>query len=127
MPRQFLGGVGEYLDEVAPERREETIEGIRSRAEELIEADADTVVDDPSQGALGICAVVLGSYEVLLPTFGGDKCARPRPDLFEMKVHRCFFREFFVRHEVPLLTTVMCAVRRQLDAGDRTVGQRPPR
>lgn len=34
---------------------------------------------------------------------------RPWQDLFEMKVHRCFYKEFFERHEMRLLTTVMCA------------------
>jgi hypothetical protein len=163
MPRQFLDGVEDYLEEAEPEGHRETVNGIRARAEELVEADADTVVDDPSAGALAICAVVLASYEALLPTFDDDKArtilclqdvmgavmrrpyeaafrtlgkrhepldkidaacrkeepfygagwdiefARPRPDLFEMKVHRCFFRDFFVRHGEPLLTTVMCA------------------
>ena len=26
-----------------------------------------------------------------------------------MKVHRCFFRDFFARHDAELLTTIMCA------------------
>jgi hypothetical protein len=34
---------------------------------------------------------------------------RPTPELFEMKVHRCFWAGFFARHQVPLVTTVMCA------------------
>jgi len=34
---------------------------------------------------------------------------RPEPGLFEMKVNRCFFRDFFTRHDVPLVTTVLCA------------------
>ena len=112
---------------------------------------------------MAICAVVLASYETLLPFFDNDKermirellqmrravlekpyetifgglsrredgldklesaCrkeepfygaswdieyARPREDLFEMKVHRCFYRDFFERHDMLLLTTVMCA------------------
>ena len=34
---------------------------------------------------------------------------RPEPGLFEMKVGRCLFRDYFARHGVPLVTTVMCA------------------
>jgi hypothetical protein len=34
---------------------------------------------------------------------------RPDPGLFEMKVKRCFWGEFFARHDAPLVTTVMCA------------------
>jgi hypothetical protein len=26
-----------------------------------------------------------------------------------MKVHRCFFHDFFARHDAELLTTIMCA------------------
>ena len=163
MPRQFLDGVGDYLEEVAPDRKDETIEAIKDRADELAEADAETAVDDPSKGAVALCAVILASYESLLPLFDNDErrtirqlqevmgaelrgpyeaafgalnkrkdpldkiesaCrkeepfygdgwdiefVRPRPDLFEMKVHRCFYRGFFVRHDLPLLTTVLCA------------------
>jgi hypothetical protein len=34
---------------------------------------------------------------------------RPEPGLFEMNVRRCFFRDFFDRHDARLVTTVMCA------------------
>ena len=34
---------------------------------------------------------------------------RPAPGLFEMKVGRCLFHDFFARHGAPLVTTVMCA------------------
>jgi L-2-amino-thiazoline-4-carboxylic acid hydrolase len=34
---------------------------------------------------------------------------RPEPGLFEIKVDRCFFRDFFARHDVTPVTTVMCA------------------
>jgi L-2-amino-thiazoline-4-carboxylic acid hydrolase len=34
---------------------------------------------------------------------------RPKPGLFEMKVERCFWRDFFDRHDSRLVTTVMCA------------------
>jgi hypothetical protein len=112
---------------------------------------------------LAICAVVLASYETLLPLFDGDErrailylqhamgpvlrrpydlmfstlnerkdpldkiekaCRttvgiypayfefdfqRPDPGLFEMNIRRCFFRDFFDRHDARLVTTVMCA------------------
>ena len=35
--------------------------------------------------------------------------SRPEPGTFEMNVTRCFFRDFFARHDAPLVTTVMCA------------------
>jgi hypothetical protein len=34
---------------------------------------------------------------------------RPNPGLFEMKVERCFWHDFFARHDAVLVTTVMCA------------------
>jgi L-2-amino-thiazoline-4-carboxylic acid hydrolase len=34
---------------------------------------------------------------------------RPEPGLFEMKVRRCFWRDFFDRHDARLVTTVMCS------------------
>ncbi len=43
----------------------------------------------------------------------GDGChfdfERPDPGTFEMKLDRCFFRDYFARHHVALITTVMCA------------------
>jgi hypothetical protein len=163
MPREFLGGVEETLDHVAPERKAELIEAIHARAEELVEEDKDMATDGPGKGGLAICAVVLASYEQLVPVFDGDQwrtilylqhvmstvlkrpyelffgslskrkealdkidkaCTkmkamypayfewdfgRPEPGLFEMKVKRCFFRDFFDRHDARLVTTVMCA------------------
>jgi hypothetical protein len=35
--------------------------------------------------------------------------SRPEPGVFEMNVRRCFFRDFFSRHDATLVTTVMCA------------------
>jgi hypothetical protein len=64
MPRQFLDGIGEYLDLEAPERKDELIMAVRARAEEL--ADGDLVVDEPSKGALAISAVVLAAFEQLI-------------------------------------------------------------
>jgi L-2-amino-thiazoline-4-carboxylic acid hydrolase len=34
---------------------------------------------------------------------------RPKPDLFEMNVRRCFWHDFFGRHDARLVTTVMCS------------------
>src|SRR5262249_47730124 len=73
MPRQFLEEVGKYLHHVAPEREEELIDAIRARAEEIARADKDLAVDGRSEGTLAICAVVLASYETLLPVFDGDE------------------------------------------------------
>jgi hypothetical protein len=163
MPREFLEEVGKYLHHVAPEREDELMAAIKARAEEIAEADKDLAVDGRSEGSLAICAVVLASYETLLPLFDGDErrtiiylqhamgpvLQRPyelmfstlnerkdpldkidkacrktvglypayfdfdfeRPDegLFEMKIRRCFFRDFFDRHDARLVTTVMCA------------------
>lgn len=66
MPRQFLDGIGEYLDLEAPERKDELIMAVRARAEELADADGDLVVDEPSKGALAISAVVLAAFEQLI-------------------------------------------------------------
>jgi L-2-amino-thiazoline-4-carboxylic acid hydrolase len=163
MPREFLGGVGETLDHVAPERKDELMDAIGARAGELVAEDQDMATDGPAKGALAICAVVLASFEKLVPVFDGDKrrtilylqhvmstvlrrpyelffgslskredaldkidraCTkmkamypeyfewdfgRPDPGTFEMKVRRCFFRDYFDRHDSRLLTTVMCA------------------
>jgi hypothetical protein len=34
---------------------------------------------------------------------------RPEPSTFEMRVGRCFFRDFFARHDAQAVTTVLCA------------------
>jgi hypothetical protein len=163
MAGDFLNGVGEYLHLVAPDREDELMGAIKTRAEELAEADEDMVVDKPSEGALGVGVAVLASFETLLPLFDGDErrtilylqhvmgqvltrpyeialqaiggrenpldkiekaCRaegpfygagwdidfeRPEPGLFEMKVRRCFWRDFFDRHDARLVTTVMCS------------------
>jgi hypothetical protein len=163
MAGDFLEGVGKYLHLVAPEREKELSAAIRARAEELAEADKDMVVDEPSQGALGIGAAVLASFEMLLPLFDGDErrtilylqhvmgevlrrphelafktlserkdpldkidkvCRaegpfygagwdidfeRPEPARFEMNIRRCFWNDFFGRHDARLVTTVMCS------------------
>jgi hypothetical protein len=73
MPRDFLKRVGEYLDDAAPKRKKEILDAIRARAKELADADKDMPIDGPSKGALAISAVVLASYENLLPLFDGDE------------------------------------------------------
>jgi L-2-amino-thiazoline-4-carboxylic acid hydrolase len=129
----------------------------------VVEADEDLAVDAAGTGAMALGAVVLASFEVLLPLFDGTSAARsscsstpwapiprrpyelmferlsqkdqpldaihkassgtkgiygagwdfdyerPKSDLFEMKVHRCLWRDFFTRHDAPLVNTVMCA------------------
>ena len=65
MAGDFLDGVGEYLHLVASEREDELMTAIKTRVEELAEADEDMVVDKPSEGALGVGVAVLAS--VLLP------------------------------------------------------------
>ena len=73
MPREFLEEVGKYLHHVAPEREDEVMAAIKARAEEIAEANKDLAVDGRSEGSLAICAVVLASYETLLPLFDGDE------------------------------------------------------
>src|SRR5215208_548948 len=101
MPRDLLQGIGKYLHRVAPEREDELIAAIKNRAEELIEANEDMVVDRPAEGMLGISAVVLAAFEMPLE--------RLDPGTFEMRVERCFFHDFFSRHDARLVTTVLCA------------------
>ena len=73
MPREFLDEVGKYLQHVAPGREDELLGAIKARAEEIAEQDKDLAVDGSSEGSLAICAVVLASYETLLPLFDGDE------------------------------------------------------
>ena len=73
MAGDFLDGVDKYLHLVAPEREKELSAAIRARAGELAEADKNMIVDQPSEGALGIGAAVLASFEMLLPLFDGDE------------------------------------------------------
>ncbi len=34
---------------------------------------------------------------------------RPDPDTVEMRIERCFFRDFFARHDALIVTTVLCS------------------
>ena len=162
-PRELLEGVGRYLRLQTPERRDELLDVIRTRAEEIAEADQDLPVDAQSMGMLALTSTVLAAYETLLPLFDNDErrtilflqhvvgavarrpfeiafetlgnrahplnaieaaCRKEGPlygsyydiafdrldtGTFEMRVHRCFFRDHFVRHGNLPLTTVMCA------------------
>ena len=73
MPRQFLDGVGKYLEHFAPDRKDEVLAAIDERTEELVEEDKEMATDGPGKGALASCAVALASYENLLPLFDGDE------------------------------------------------------
>ena len=72
-PRELLRAIGRYLHRVAPKREDELIAAIKARADELIEADKDMVVDPPAKGMLALCAVVLAAFETLRPEFDGDE------------------------------------------------------
>ena len=76
MPREFLEEVGKYLHHVAPERDDELMAAVKARAEEIAEATKDLAVDGRSEGPLAICAVVLVSYETLLPLSTGMSAGR---------------------------------------------------
>ena len=76
MPREFLEEVGKYLHHVAPEREDELMAAIKARAEEIAETNKDLPVDGRSEGSLAICAVVLASYETLLPCSTGTSAGR---------------------------------------------------
>jgi hypothetical protein len=56
------------------------------------------------------CRKTVGIY----PAYFDFDFERPDPGLFEIKIRRCFFRDFFDRHDARLVTTVMCAFRREL-------------
>jgi hypothetical protein len=72
-PRELLEGVGRYLRLETPERRDELLAAIRTRAEELEEADKDPPVDPQSKGMLALTSTVLAAYETPLPVFDGDQ------------------------------------------------------
>jgi len=162
-PRELLDGIDQYLRLETPERRKELLDTIRTRAEQLQEADKDLPVDSQSEGMLALTSTVLAAYETLLPLFDDDQrrtilflqhvvgavarrpfeiafealgkrehpldaiekaCRKEGPlygsyydiafdrqaaGTFEMRVHRCFFRDHLTRRNNPLLTTVMCA------------------
>jgi hypothetical protein len=72
-PREFLDGIDRYLRLETPERRKELLDAIRSRAEELQEADKDLPVDPQSEGMLALTSTMLAAYEILLPLFDNDQ------------------------------------------------------
>jgi hypothetical protein len=163
IPRQLLANLDRHLALVTPGREQEVITAIRRRADEIIEADRDLMVDGPAEGMLAMSAVVLAGFEVLGPELDGDErrtilllqhvfdevlqrsmeiavgvltrgkapldrvdgamrksaamygssfrfaFERPDPGTFEMRIDRCFFRDFFARHGATLATTVLCS------------------
>ena len=61
--------------------------------------------EDPLDKIDQACRKTVGVY----PDYFEFDFQRPDPGLFEMKIRRCFFRDFFDRHDARLVTTVMCA------------------
>jgi hypothetical protein len=55
MPRELLQGIGKYLHRVTPKREDELIAAIKTRAEELIEANQD-MAGERDAGYLSGCA-----------------------------------------------------------------------
>ena len=60
---------------------------------------------DPLDKIDKACRKTVGIY----PAYFEFDFQRPDPGLFEMNIRRCFFRDFFDRHDAKLVTTVMCA------------------
>jgi len=60
---------------------------------------------DPLDKIEKACRKEVGIY----PAYFEFDFQRPDPGLFEMNIRRCFFRDFFDRHDARLVTTVMCA------------------
>jgi len=116
MPRDLLQGIGKYLHRVAPEREDELIAAIKNRAEELIEANEDMVVDRPAEGMLGISAVVLAAFETLRPEFDGDE---RRTILFLQHVFGTVLRDYekAVRKERPMYGSYFEMPLERLDPG----------
>ena len=48
----LLDGIGDYLDQAAPDRKQEMIAAIEARADQLAEVDADLAVDAAGAGAV---------------------------------------------------------------------------
>ncbi|MFE6906860.1 L-2-amino-thiazoline-4-carboxylic acid hydrolase [Streptomyces erythrochromogenes] len=61
--------------------------------------------DEPLDKIEKTCRVMVKLY----PTRFEFDFRRPEPGLFEMNVRRCFWRDFFARHDATPVTTVMCA------------------
>jgi hypothetical protein len=61
------------------------------------------------QDALDKLEKACSSMKGVYPAYFEWEFGRPDPGTFDMKVKRCFFHDFFARHDVPLLTTIMCA------------------
>jgi hypothetical protein len=61
------------------------------------------------QDALDKLDKACGKMKAVYPAYFEWDFERPDPGTFEMKVKRCFFHDYFARHDAPLLTTIMCA------------------
>ena len=96
MPRQFLDGVGKHLHHFAPEREDEVMAAIKARAEEIVEEDKDLETDGPSKGedALDKLEMACRKMQTFYPAYFEWDFGRPDPGTFDMKVKRCFFRDF---------------------------------
>lgn len=124
MPRELLEGIGKYLQLRMPERKDDLLSMIRTRAEELAEADKDLPVDGQSEGFLAITSTVFAAYEVLLPIFDDDE---RRTTLFlQHVVGKLLRRPYEVATEAlgEGDDALVVRVGRQLDAGGRSGGQR---
>ena len=55
----------------------------------------------------------------------GIEFGRPDPDTFEIRVDRCFFRDFFDRHDARPVPNGAVRLGRELDAGARPRYYRP--
>ena len=63
------------------------------------------VKHDPSLDSIdSLCRKDFAMYG----SYFGIEFGRPDPDTFEMRVDRCFFRDFFDRHGARPVTTVLC-------------------
>jgi hypothetical protein len=73
MPGELLEGIGRYLRLATPEQQDELLATIKTRAQEISEADKDMPVDGQSEGFLAITSPILAAYEVLLPIFDDEE------------------------------------------------------
>jgi hypothetical protein len=76
---------------------------------------------DPLDKIEKACRKTVGIY----PAHFEFDFQRLDPGLFEMNIRRCFFRDFFGRHDARLVTTVMCAFDVNFMKAIDSLGQRP--
>lgn len=70
VPRAILGHIAEHLADEGVEDADAIIAAVRRGADQLIEEDADLVIDAASRGELGMSAVTLAAYRELEPRVG---------------------------------------------------------